>query len=177
MPYVLSAVHKMFERGITNKNIKPNFLQVYSNDVLVYKGEFLEFKNECLNLPEIEPKNSVFLKIITPIRIKENNIFVRDNIKLETILRSIRHRIAKLQNKEITKLPFTPQYKIASRNLNFVDFTRHSNRQKTTMKLGGVLGNISFSYIDDESYKLLKFGEIIGVGKQVTFGFGNIKVF
>jgi CRISPR/Cas system endoribonuclease Cas6 (RAMP superfamily) len=45
------------------------------------------------------------------------------------------------------------------------------------MKLGGVIGSINFSYIDEESFKLLKLGEIIGVGKQVTFGLGCIKVF
>jgi CRISPR/Cas system endoribonuclease Cas6 (RAMP superfamily) len=31
--------------------------------------------------------------------------------------------------------------------------------------------------VDDNSYKLLKLGEIIGVGKQVTFGLGNIKIY
>jgi len=44
------------------------------------------------------------------------------------------------------------------------------------MKLGGVLGFLDLE-IDENSYKLLKLGEIIGVGKQVTFGFGNIKVY
>ena len=177
IPYLLSAIHKMFERGITKDNIKPSFLQIYLNDTLIYDGKFKQIKNTCLQLPEITPKNKAFLKIITPIRIKENNKFVRDNIKLETILRSIYHRFLKLQNKKISKLPFTPKYEIANKDLDFVDFSRYSNRQKTKMKLGGVIGSINFSYIDEEAFKLLKLGEIIGVGKQVTFGFGDIKVF
>jgi CRISPR-associated endoribonuclease Cas6 len=176
-PYLLSAVHKMFERGITKNNIKPSFLQIYLNDTLIYDGEFKQINNTCLQPPKITSKDKAFLKIITPIRIKENNKFVREDIKLETILRSIHHRFLKLQNKEITKLPFTPKYEIANKNLSFNDFSRYSNRQKTKMKLGGVIGSINFSYIDEESFKLLKLGEIIGVGKQVTFGLGCIKVF
>jgi hypothetical protein len=83
----LSAIYKMFERDITKDNIKPSFLQIYLNDMLIYDGKFKQIKNTCLQLSEITPKNKAFLKIITPIRIKESNKFVRDDIKLETILR------------------------------------------------------------------------------------------
>jgi CRISPR-associated endoribonuclease Cas6 len=127
-------------------------------------------------LPKITPKNKAFLKIITPIRIKQNNKFVRDDIKLETLLRSIYNRTLKLQNKKLSKLPFEVKYEIEYKRLEFVDFARYSNRQKTKMKLGGVIGSINFSYIDEESFKLLKLGEIVGVGKQVTFGLGCIEV-
>jgi CRISPR/Cas system endoribonuclease Cas6 (RAMP superfamily) len=44
------------------------------------------------------------------------------------------------------------------------------------MNFGGIIGFIDLE-VDENSYKLLKLGEIIGVGKQVTFGLGNIKVY
>ena len=44
-PYLLSAVLKTFERGITKNNIKPSFLQIYLNDTLIYDGEFKEINN------------------------------------------------------------------------------------------------------------------------------------
>ena len=115
----------------------------------------------------------MFIK--TPIRVKENNRFVRENIKLETILRSIYNRNQFLTNQEFSKLPFTPPYKIKSQNFVFQDFTRYSNRQKTSMNFGGIMGMMEFEFIDEESFKLLKIGEIIGVGKQVTFGMGEIE--
>jgi CRISPR/Cas system endoribonuclease Cas6 (RAMP superfamily) len=42
--------------------------------------------------------------------------------------------------------------------------------------MDGVLGEIAVLGIDQKSYELLKLGEIIGVGKQTTFGMGKIKI-
>jgi CRISPR/Cas system endoribonuclease Cas6 (RAMP superfamily) len=44
------------------------------------------------------------------------------------------------------------------------------------MNFGGLMGMIEFEFIDEESFKLLKIGKIIGVGKQTTFGMGEIEV-
>ena len=44
------------------------------------------------------------------------------------------------------------------------------------MKFGGVLGKIEYVDLDVMSFKLLKLGEIIGVGKQTVFGLGKIEV-
>ena len=146
------------------------------NDKSIFNGEDFDLSN-CNNL-NLEVKGyhkDIKLKFLTPLRIKENNRFVRENIKLETILRSIYNRNQFLTNQEFSKLPFTPPYKIKSQNFVFQDFTRYSNRQKTSMNFGGIMGMMEFEFIDEESFKLLKIGEIIGVGKQVTFGMGEIE--
>jgi CRISPR/Cas system endoribonuclease Cas6 (RAMP superfamily) len=114
--------------------------------------------------------------IYTPIRIKENKIYVKNRLKPETILRSIHHRYHKLQNIPITKIAYTPEYKIKDSLFSFVELRRYSNRQKKGMNFGGVMGYIDFEYIDEKSFYLLKVGELIGVGKQVTFGLGNIQI-
>ena len=175
-PYVISAIHKTFtEIGITNKRLKPPF-KLYLNDKLIFDEKFLDFNIEALEIKEVEYNHEAKLFIKTPIRVKENNRFVRDNIKLETILRSIHHRVLTLTNQPLSKLPFTPLYKIKSQNFIYQDFTRYSNRQKTSMNFGGLMGMIEFEFIDEESFKLLKIGEVVGVGKQVTFGMGEIEV-
>ena len=51
-----------------------------------------------------------------------------------------------------------------------------SNRQKSTMNLGGLLGSIEVKNINKEAYEVLKVGELIGAGKQCVFGLGKIKV-
>lgn len=81
-----------------------------------------------------------------------------------------------LEDKEREKLPCTPQGKIVDRLTHFKDLTRYSGRQKGRLKIGGVLGEIGIEGIDAESYRLLKFGELIGVGKQTVFGLGKIRV-
>jgi len=42
--------------------------------------------------------------------------------------------------------------------------------------MDGVLGEMAVLGLDEKSYRLLKIGEIIGVGKQTVFGLGKIKI-
>jgi len=173
-PYVISALHKAFkEIGITKERKKIDF-KLYFNDKLVFDKEFFEFENEAVEFNENKNVKKLILK--TPLRIKENNRFVRDDVKLETILRSINHRKSKFQNRPLTKLEFTPEYKIKKQNFSFVEFGRFSNRQKTQMLFGGLVGEMEFEYIDENSQKLLNLGSLIGVGKQTTFGLGRIEI-
>jgi CRISPR/Cas system endoribonuclease Cas6 (RAMP superfamily) len=44
------------------------------------------------------------------------------------------------------------------------------------MNLGGLMGEILINNADKEIYRLLKLGEVIGVGKSTVFGLGKIKV-
>ena len=176
-PFIISAIYKAFkETGITKNRIKLNNFIILYNNQLVYDVEFRKFENKPLKFQINEYKKDFTLKINTPLRIKENNHFLRDDIKLETLLRSINHRFNKLKNKKIKKLEFKPEYEEIYKNLSFKDLTRFSNRQKTKMNLGGIMGEIIYKNVDENSYKLLKLGEIIGVGKQVTFGLGDIKL-
>jgi CRISPR-associated endoribonuclease Cas6 len=175
-PYVISALYTAFKDiGITKKRIKPKF-KLYFNDSLIYDNEFIEFENKPLEFDVNDYKKDITVIFKTPLRIKENNRFVRESVKLETILRSINHRYSKLKNKPIQKLPFTPQAEIEFENFKFVDLKRFSNRQKSAMKFGGLSGVMSLKNVDENTYKYLKLGEIIGVGKQVTFGLGNMEI-
>ena len=177
-PYVISAIFEAFKNiGIGKKREKIDFKLLF-NDFMIYdgKGEIEGYKNEVLEYNVKDIKNSCKIVFLTPIRIKENKIFVRDELKVETILRSIHHKINKLQNLPITKLPFIPEYKIKDFYFSFTDFRRYSNRQKRGMNFGGIIGYIDFEYIDEKSYYLLKIGELIGVGKQTTFGLGDIQI-
>jgi len=176
-PFIISAIYKAFkEIGITKKRVKlDNFVILYNNE-MVYNGEFKKFENRALEFNINEYKKDFTLKLITPLRIKENNKFVRNDIKFETILRSIYHRYHKLKNKEIKKINFTSTYEEIYKDLSFKDLVRYSNRQKTKMKLGGIVGEIIYKNVDENSFRFLKLGEIIGVGKQVTFGLGDISI-
>jgi CRISPR-associated endoribonuclease Cas6 len=176
-PYVISALFKAFkETGIGKNRQKPCF-EIYYNGVSIYNGgKIKNFKNNALEFEIDEIKNRCRVVIHTPIRVKENGAYVRDKLKVETLLRTIHHKYNKLQNLPITKLPFTPEYKINSAVFSFVDLRRYSNRQKKGMNFGGVTGYIDFEYIDEKSFYMLKVGELIGVGKQTTFGLGNIQI-
>nr|WP_255531416.1 CRISPR system precrRNA processing endoribonuclease RAMP protein Cas6 [Nitratiruptor sp. YY09-18] len=66
--------------------------------------------------------------------------------------------------------------KVVKKDLKFMDFSRYSNRQKTKMKVGGIVGEIVVDGLDKQTYELLKYGEIVGVGKLGSFGLGKIEV-
>ena len=176
-PFIISAIYKALkEIGITKKRIKiNNFIILYNNEI-IYDKKFKNFENKALKFEVNEYKKDFVLKLNTPLRIKENNKFVRNNIKLETILRSINHRYHKLKNQPIEKFSFNLSCEEIYKNLYFKELTRYSNRQKTKMNIGGIVGELIYKNVDKNSYKLLKLGEIIGVGKQVTFGLGDIKI-
>ncbi len=81
-----------------------------------------------------------------------------------------------MQNKYFEKLPFEPKYKLKSKDIFFNDIKRFSGVQNTSMQLGGVMGEMWISDIDEETFNLLKLGEIIGIGKQTVFGLGKISI-
>jgi CRISPR/Cas system endoribonuclease Cas6 (RAMP superfamily) len=42
--------------------------------------------------------------------------------------------------------------------------------------MDGIIGEIALMGLDERSYRLLKLGEIIGVGKQTVMGLGRVEV-
>jgi len=57
--------------------------------------------------------------------------------------------------------------------LRWVDWTRHSSRQRQIMTLGGWLGSINISNASEVVVSSLELGEQIGLGKETVFGFGQ----
>ena len=65
----------------------------------------------------------------------------------------------------------------ANEYLRWWDFGRYSTRQQTEMKLGGFVGNVSFSGATLPDFlPLLAAGECLGVGSATTFGLGQYRV-
>ncbi|HEX3034371.1 MAG TPA: CRISPR system precrRNA processing endoribonuclease RAMP protein Cas6 [Thermodesulfobacteriota bacterium] len=61
-------------------------------------------------------------------------------------------------------------------DLSWMDWERYSNRQGERMKLGGVVGKVSFTGPLGKFLPYLLLAEYIHVGKETTFGLGKIKV-
>ena len=175
----ISAFHEMLTKvGLGKNNDTYENFEIYVNKKRVYKNGTLEFfDNYIKNFKEPKYKKNIILRLETPLRIKKDGKFIiDDSIELESILNSIYQRSLALQNKEFEKLPFKSEFKIKSKDIFFNDIKRFSNVQNTSMQLGGVMGEMWISNLDEESFKLLKLGELIGVGKQTVFGLGKISI-
>lgn len=179
LPYILSAIEMVLvENGLTKHNYKFENFTIKVDDSIVYKNrEFLSLNNFANSFQVDTFCQNIKIKFLTPIRIKKNNTFLKDNIDLEDILRSIYQREEELEGRgRAYKLIYTPTYKNILKALYYKPLLRNSNRQNKRMRMDGIMGEMLVTNIDKESYRLLKLGEIIGVGKQTVMGLGNILI-
>ena len=178
LPYVVSALHKMLtEIGLGVNRDKFEIDSMVCNDKTIYKDEKFNLKDIKTQLftPNELPKK-IILSLVTPLRMKYQNRLLNKKPPLEILLYSIQNRLTQIKNEPKIKLTFTPSYKEDHVRVRFHDQTRRSNRQKTKLQIGGILGEIAYEEIDQKSVILLKLAEIVGVGKQTVFGMGKVKV-
>lgn len=178
LPYVLSAIHKMLtEQGLGVKRETFEIATITCNDKTVYKEG--RFELDGITPQQFRPATTgshVTLKLQTPLRMKYQGRLLSQKPPLEPLLYSIQNRLNEIKKLPKAKLTFTPSYKERMAKVRFEDQTRRSNRQKTKLQIGGIVGEISYDEIDDKSLILLQLGEILGVGKQTVFGMGKIAV-
>ena len=179
LPYVLSALQlTLSQNGLTKNNYKFNDLTISVNQKVIFDGK--EFKS--LDILPKSPKLDTYcpnikVKLLTPLRIKKHNRFLRDDVEIEDILRSINQKAQEFETGEKAfKLDYTPSYGTLVKALTYKPLLRKSNRQKKQMNMDGIIGEIAVLDIDKRSYELLKLGKIIGVGKQTVMGLGRIEV-
>jgi len=175
-PYILSAIEKMVtKKGLGKDRVTTNNLEIYANNNLIYKNK--KFNNLKITPNSLEVNKTcqvAKLKIITPIRIKRDGKYLNaKNLTIKDILISIvkkKEHYSGIKEK-IQIFPTT-----VMQELKFLDLERFSNRQKTKMKVGGVIGEMVLSNISPQVFALLKYGEITGVGKLNSFGLGKIEI-
>ena len=185
-PIIIASLHKMLcEIGLESSGKKILFsdIFIFVNDEFCFGSRDkkglqmpLDFAQKFTPCKSKDFTSRARVLLITPLRIKKNNLFIRDSsLELGDIFRSIYARKRSLQGKERERMPdFTG--KIASKNLRYIDTTRRSSTQKTSMNLGGLVGEMLIDGLDRQSYEMLKLGEIIAVGKQCSFGLGKIEI-
>jgi CRISPR-associated endoribonuclease Cas6 len=179
LAYILSALEMtLTEIGLSKDNYKFNDIKMFVNTQCVYENNSFFPLNILPQSIEIEKTSAnIKVKLRTPLRIKKNNIFLRDHIEIEDILRSIYQREQEIfYNKKVFKLDYTPSYTNIASAFSHKSLVRKSNKQKTKMNMDGLIGEINIIGIDHRSYRLLKIGEIIGVGKQTVMGLGKISL-
>lgn len=180
LPYILSTLKEMLTvQGLGIEKTIFHMTSLMCNGVNVLDGYTFninavfpkEFDYTCDDITQ-----NVTLILKTPLRIKSENKLLYSKPSLEQILTSIYHRVQGLKGIPLGELSFIPKYQEVDSNTFFHDITRYSNRQQTKMQMGGILGSISYKNIGQQSFELLKLGEILGVGKQTVFGLGEIQI-
>ena len=178
LPYIASAAYMMLKRyGLGKDRVKYEKFDMYVNGGACLKDDKISLPRDYVKEFSFDVcSGDVKVKFVTPLRIKKDNVFLKnDNISLKEILNSIYQRRLSLFGQDHEVLPFEVKGEITKKDLKYVELTRRSNRQNTTMNFGGLAGSLEIKGVSKECMELLKLGEIIGVGKQTVFGLGKIK--
>lgn len=176
LPYVLSALHRMLTKiGLGSDRRRYENFTIFCNGIPIYDGKSFQMSQVELQKFSYTPLEENFtLRFLTPLRIKSQNEFLKTTPTLTQLLYSIRNRYEELSGNGRAKLGYEPSYHQRFARTNFLDLTRYSSRQESKLGIGGIMGEIGYSGVDEESRRLLRLGELIGIGKQAVFGLGKI---
>ncbi len=191
VPFVFQAWRQALRYGIGRKPNKASAL--ISNIRHLETGQNLfddkgNFVQHTPSIPNIEVGNhptDIVIEFKTPYRSQKqgNPISVEDITPRRLITDIIRRAILLTDfygnasdsgDWQIDKWLAMADNIRNTKELYWQDWKRYSNRQHSSMRLGGLMGKWYWKDVQAEIATLLKIGNIIHVGKQTVFGFGNI---
>ncbi|CAA6817266.1 MAG: Unknown protein [uncultured Sulfurovum sp.] len=126
-------------------------------------------------LPKVS--STVLIKSLTPFILKQANRSLLKEINLEDILSSIYKRKAFFEEgKAYAKPSFTPSYELISSKSHYQKTFRRSDAQGKKIPVEGYSIEMLVKNLDQESYELLKYGELVAVGNDTVRGYGRFSV-
>lgn len=141
-------------------------------------------KTDILNEVHHYGTNELTLKFITPTRLKHNDRYVLVP-EFHILIRSLLSRISSLTyfhcdeelNVDYCQLiEDAKKVEIKEKHTGWFDWERYSSRQDTSMKLGGIIGNITYAGNLEQFLPFIVLGKYVHVGKGATFGLGQYEI-
>ncbi len=185
---------EMGKKGIGKKRIKCKEVSVNGHDgKLIYSTK----TDKLVSVPEelafqfgsTQPVNRLKVRYRSPLRLLKNGKMV-ESPDFENLIRSSLRRLIYLERLYGTDIPAadiplptreivaqSTKVETVTNNVQWVHQVRYSNRSKTKMDLGGIIGVQEFKgKIQPYHQDLLKFASIFHLGKSSTFGNGKIEL-
>lgn len=127
------------------------------------------------------PPSRIMLEWLTPWRFKRLGHFVGpDEFRIGMLFESLLYRRFELEGRRPPKALLAQAREAvldAEAELHWEDWSRYSSRQKTRMRVGGLMGRIT---IDSEGlapwWPLLWFGQWLHLGKFTSMGLGRYRL-
>jgi CRISPR/Cas system endoribonuclease Cas6 (RAMP superfamily) len=195
LPYFVYAFEEMGKIGIGRllEGSRPGYdlLRVTSSSRIVYEVADGFVLMGCeIDMPFDEGLEDdgrefeITIRIETPLRLKFQNKF-HTELPFHILTRSMLRRISSLNNhfgNGEPNLDYVGLIKRASdvetidSSLEWLDWTRFSNRQQVRMQLGGMVGAITYRGRLTEFLPLIRYSSRVHLGKATTFGLGKIEM-
>jgi len=128
--------------------------------------------------------NVLEMELLTPLRLKYGN-HLGATLPFHVLIRAALRRVASLCRYHGDGDPDLDYRGLTARaqavatdetGLRWFDWERYSSRQDQKMLMGGLVGRVRYTGDLDEFLPLLRFCEQVHLGKQTTFGLGQIRL-
>lgn len=191
LPYFIFAFIELGNKGLTLKKYKFKLSKVTdNNNNVVFDGRKIFKTDAILSWKDILNNNltikndKLMLNFVTPLRLIEHRKLV-SNINFNLLIDKLLQRINAIykyhcDTKKVIDseelLSLSNSINTSFNNLHWQDWERYSNRQKTKMLFGGLVGNIIFKGNFNEFLPYINLGSYIHIGKNCTFGQGKYDI-
>jgi len=191
-PYAIFAVSQMADSGLSSRRYRFHIrdVQWQAEDQkwrILFDGASKRLIDAPMPRPASQPvaelSNSLTINFLTPTRLKIGNDLTMDFTFRMLVFKMLR-RALELAHFHVPGAVIDWEFhpllvaadgvKITSRNLEWVDWERRSNRQKVEMKMGGFVGSLTLDGNLAQYTELLAISEVVHVGKACVFGNGKI---
>lgn len=174
LPYVVLAIYLMLKKrdvkGGKNFKILVNDTDVVFDDSIALPKDYINDFFIKDYLPNIR------VELLTPLKLKRNGkILYHDNLNLNDILQSICRKYKGIFGYDICDSSMFCG-EIVRKKLYFKKIISKVRSENSEMDFSGIMGFVSIKNLDKDTYKILKIGELLGVGKSCTFGLGKIEI-
>lgn len=192
LPYFIYTFEELGKIGIGKGRGKYKLLRVNNGNNTVYSSKtktIVKTETDYIKIPEdFKPKEKpsmLTLHFLTPVRIKYNrDLVVKPEFHM--LIRALLRRLGLLYYFHCgNRKPLWDHKVIISHaegivikdsRLKWFDWERYSTRQDTRMRLGGFVGEVSYSGDLESFLPYLRAGEILHIGKGTSFGLGKYEI-
>lgn len=192
LPFFIFAFEHLGELGLGRRRgsyelIKAESQNIDGDFITIYEDDTLDRKNITIAGSDIyqEELDQLKLELKTPLRLKFQESLV-SNLHFHIVIRNLLRRISLLnffhcgeelnvdfqslieKAKEVNKI---------QDKTNWYDWGRYSSRQKEWIKMGGLIGELTYQGTFTPYSKFLKLGQYIHIGKNTAFGMGKYNIY
>lgn len=191
-PFIVVSVQRM--KGLGKDKIKFELIRVrdqtidgnclYSQDETYLEPSVLQGISH-LKFNRIDSVKQVTLEFITPTRLVENSIILRQP-SLPAIIRSVMFRLSTIAyfHAGLNWIPPITEKTLQSvqieeikEDISWIKLYRYSLQQEQRIPLDGFVGSVIYTGNQIGRFlPILKFGEVLHIGKSTVFGLGRILV-
>lgn len=194
LPYFIYTFEELGKTGIGKGRGRYKLNEVKDHSKTVYSSDDKAIRSanaDEIVIPDLydfnpEPEEGhITLRFLTPVRLHYKRDLVVD-LEFHILMTSLLRRLCLLyyfhfenrepawDHKELIRR--AEKVTVENNSLNWKDWERYSARQDVRMKLGGLVGDITFRGGIKPFIPILMAGEILHIGKGTSFGLGKYEI-